>query len=146
MVYRGFVLGALAPFIGADYVIVIVGAGQLIGASTGDALLVMVATVITAVAFAPLRAHLQGLADRPVYGHRTNPYEVLASVTSRMSSVTTGRAVLREVACGIQPPILTSPGLDAALESLADDAALFRDGVVRLLADRVLAVLTHLRA
>jgi hypothetical protein len=98
VVHRGLVYGALALFIGAVYVTVVLGVGQLVGARTGHVPLTLGATVVTAVAFAPLRARLQGFADRVVYGRRESPYDALASVTSRISGVSTGRGVLDAIA------------------------------------------------
>jgi signal transduction histidine kinase len=80
VISRTIVYGALAVLIGGVYVVVVVGAGTLIGARRQtDMPLSIVATALTAVAFAPARARLQQLADRLVHGRRATPYEALAA-------------------------------------------------------------------
>src|SRR6266508_5755880 len=67
--------GALAAFITAIYVIVVVVIGAFIGVTEGVSLL---ATAIVAVAFQPIRRRAQQIANRLVYGERATPYEVLS--------------------------------------------------------------------
>ena len=44
----------------------------------------MIAAVIVAVSFQPVRAGFTKLADRLVYGRRATPYEVLADFAERV--------------------------------------------------------------
>jgi signal transduction histidine kinase len=96
VVSRTMVYGALAVFIGAVYVGIVVGVGSLAGDPGGDIWLQILATVIIAIAFQPLRRWLQRVANRIVFGRRATPYEVLSSFSQGVSAVDPG--VLTEVA------------------------------------------------
>jgi signal transduction histidine kinase len=77
--------GALAGVIAAFYIAVVAGVGSLLASGSESRLfLAIVATAFVAVAFQPLRARLERLANRLVYGVRAVPYEVLADFTSRL--------------------------------------------------------------
>ena len=86
VISRTLVYGALAAFITAVYVGIVVGVGTLIG-SGGQPNLVLsiVATAIVAVAFQPVRERLQKVANRLVYGKRATPYEVLSQFSERVA-------------------------------------------------------------
>ena len=86
VISRTLVYGALAAFITAVYVGIVVGVGTLIG-SGGQPNLVLsiIATAIVAVAFQPVRERLQKIANRLVYGKRATPYEVLSQFSERVA-------------------------------------------------------------
>ncbi len=86
VISRTLVYGALAAFITAVYVGIVVGIGTLVG-SGGQPNLVLsiVATAIVAVAFQPVRERLQKVANRLVYGKRATPYEVLSQFSERVA-------------------------------------------------------------
>ncbi len=86
VISRTLVYGALAAFITAVYVGIVVGVGSLVG-SEGKPNLVLsiVATAIVAVAFQPVRERLQKIANRLVYGRRATPYEVLSQFSERVA-------------------------------------------------------------
>lgn len=87
VVNKLLVYGGLATFIVALYVAVVVGVGNLVGASDEPNLaLSVVATAAAALAFDPARRVLQRVAGRAVYGRRSTPYEALASMTRRVSA------------------------------------------------------------
>lgn len=88
----------LAGFIGLVYVVVVVIVGQVIGAGGPVAGLQIAATAIVAVAFQPVRARLQRLANRLVYGRRATPYEVMADLGDRLGSAISVDEVLPRVA------------------------------------------------
>jgi len=98
VIRRTIVYGALAGFIGATYVGVVVLLGDVVGGRTG---LSIAATVLVAVAFDPLRTRLQRLANRLVYGERASPYEVMADLSHRLSGTTTAPDVVRSIAEGV---------------------------------------------
>ena len=79
IVSRTIVYGALAAFVSAVYIGVVVGVGNLIGVQQHSLLLSLIATGLVAVAFQPARNRVQRLANRLVYGNRATPYEVLSS-------------------------------------------------------------------
>jgi signal transduction histidine kinase len=83
VINRTLAYGALAAFITALYVGIVVGIGALVGSGGRASLLLsIVATAIVAVAFQPARQWLQGAANRVVYGRRASPYEVLAELSA----------------------------------------------------------------
>jgi signal transduction histidine kinase len=85
VINKTLVYGFLAAFITAVYVAIVVGIGSLI-AQHGDQAsfgLSIAATAVVAVAFQPVRARIQRLANRLVYGQRATPYEVLARFAER---------------------------------------------------------------
>jgi signal transduction histidine kinase len=85
VINKTLVYGSLAAFITAVYVAIVAGFGSLIaqhGARVGFWLSIA-ATAVVAVAFQPVRARVQHLANRLVYGRRATPYEVLAEFAER---------------------------------------------------------------
>lgn len=86
VINKTVVFGALAAFITAVYVAIVVGIGTVIGQGSGPNIgLSILATAVVAVAFQPVRERVQRLANRLVYGHRASPYEVLSEFSSRMA-------------------------------------------------------------
>ena len=87
--------GALGAFITAVYVAVVFGISAAVDA-TGelDVWLSLLATVIVAVAFQPVRERAQRLANRLVYGRQVSPYEVLADFSRRMGDALAADEVL----------------------------------------------------
>ncbi|MFN2556743.1 MAG: histidine kinase [Nitriliruptorales bacterium] len=84
VISRTLVYSTLAGFVAAVYVVVVVGLGRLIGASGDNAVLLVLATGVVAVAFEPVKERVQQLANRLVYGPRATPYEVLSSFSERV--------------------------------------------------------------
>jgi signal transduction histidine kinase len=86
IISRTLVYGSLAAFITAVYVAVAVGVGALVGTGGRPNLgLSVLATAIVAIGFQPVRARLQRLANRLVYGRRATPYEVLSEFSERVA-------------------------------------------------------------
>jgi signal transduction histidine kinase len=85
VINRALLLGALAVFIAAFYVAVVVGVGALVG-SRADPILSAAAAAIVALAFQPARSRAQRFADRLVYGERAAPYEVLSEFSERLGN------------------------------------------------------------
>jgi signal transduction histidine kinase len=84
VINRTLVYGALAAFITALYVGIVVGIGALVGArGQANLLLSIVATAIVALAFQPARQWMQRAANQLVFGRRASPYEVLAELSAR---------------------------------------------------------------
>lgn len=87
VIHKTLVFGALAAFITAAYVAVVVGIGSVIGQGTEPNLALSVAaTAIIAIAFQPVRERVQRLASRLVYGKRATPYEVLSRFAQTIAS------------------------------------------------------------
>ena len=99
VINRTVVFGALATFITAVYVGIVVGIGTLIGSGGRNNLaLSIVATALVAVAFQPVRERVQRLANRLVYGKRATPYEVMADFSERMAGTLSPQEVLPRMA------------------------------------------------
>src|SRR5690348_6452519 len=80
-------VAALVAFVVAVYVVVVLGIGVLIGQTDSPNLLLsVVATVIVALAFEPVRRRSEAAALRVFRGQETSPYDVL----SRFSETVTG--------------------------------------------------------
>lgn len=96
---RALVYGALAAFITAVYVGIVVGIGTLIGSGSQPNLaLSIAATAVVAVAFQSVREWIQGIANRLVYGQRATPYEVLAQFSHRVAGAYANEEVLPRLA------------------------------------------------
>jgi signal transduction histidine kinase len=87
--------GAIAAFITAIYVIVVVVIGAFIGVTEGVSLL---ATAVVAVAFQPIRRRAQQFANRLVYGERATPYEVLSRFSEHVGETYSDEDVLVRMA------------------------------------------------
>ncbi|MFN2463535.1 MAG: histidine kinase [Candidatus Dormibacteria bacterium] len=96
---RTLAYGALAAFITAVYVGIVVGVGTLVGSrGRPNLVLSIVATAIVAVAFQPVRERLERIANRLVYGKRATPYEVLAQFSTSVAESYAGEQVLGRMA------------------------------------------------
>ncbi|MFI5269994.1 MAG: hypothetical protein ACHQ7M_21660, partial [Chloroflexota bacterium] len=96
VISRGLAYAALAAFITSAYLVVVVGVGLLVG--TGgrpNLLLSILATAMVALLFQPVRARVQAVANRLVYGTPANPYEALARLTGSIGTSTVDDALLK---------------------------------------------------
>lgn len=99
LVTRTLVYGALAGFVSAVYIGVVVGVGGLLGKGTnGNVPLSVAATFIIAVAFEPAKGRMERLANRVVYGHRATPYEVLSEFSERVADSVASEELLSRMA------------------------------------------------
>jgi signal transduction histidine kinase len=96
VVKKTVVYAALAVFATAVYLAIAVGLGAWLG--QGSSLLTMVAAVVVAVTFQPVRDRFTRIADRIVYGHRATPYEVLTDFSSRLGDAYAESDVLPRMA------------------------------------------------
>jgi signal transduction histidine kinase len=87
VISKTVIFGALAAFITSVYIVVVVGLGTAIG-SQGEASLVLsiLGAATVAVVFQPVRARVERLANRLVYGVRAGPYEVLSRFSQRLAA------------------------------------------------------------
>jgi signal transduction histidine kinase len=103
IISRTLVYGALAAFITAVYIGIAVGIGTLVGSGGQPNLwLSIVATIIVAVGFQPLRERLQKIANRLVYGKRATPYEVLSQFSGQVAETYAAEEVLPRMARVLQ--------------------------------------------
>ncbi|MBA2607677.1 MAG: hypothetical protein H0U92_01920, partial [Actinobacteria bacterium] len=99
LVTRTLVYGALAGFVSAVYIGVVVGVGGALGAGTnGNLPLSVAATFVVAVAFEPAKGRMERLANRIVYGHRATPYEVLSEFSERVADSVASEELLSRMA------------------------------------------------
>ena len=85
VINRAVLFGAMAVFISAVYVAIVVGVGAIVG-SRASPVLSAAAAAIVALAFQPARRRAQRFADRLVYGERATPYEVLSEFSERLGN------------------------------------------------------------
>jgi signal transduction histidine kinase len=91
---RAVVLGGLAGFVVATYVVVVLGGGALIGQTDSpDLTLSVLATAAVALGFEPVQRRLEQLASRLAVGGAPSPYDVL----SRFSETVTGGYTTEEL-------------------------------------------------
>ena len=96
VVKKTVVYAALALFATIVYLALVVGLGATFG--RGSSFLTMVAAVIVAVTFQPVRAWLTRFANRIVYGKRATPYEVLTEFSERVGDAYADEDVLPRMA------------------------------------------------
>ncbi len=103
IISRALVYGALAAFITAVYIGIAVGIGTLVGSGGQPNLwLSIVATIIVAVGFQPVRERVQRVANRLVYGNRASPYEVLTAFSEQVADTYAAEEVLPRMARVLQ--------------------------------------------
>jgi signal transduction histidine kinase len=99
VISRTLVYGSLAALITGVYVAIAVGIGALIGSGGKPNLaLSILATAIVAVGFQPIRARLQRVVNRLVYGKRATPYEVLSRFSGQVAETYAADDVLPRMA------------------------------------------------
>ena len=84
IISRAVVYGLLSAAFTAVYVGIVLGIGTFAG-HRGGPVLTIVAAIIIAVLFQPLRHWFQQFANRLVYGERATPYQVLADFAEDMA-------------------------------------------------------------
>jgi signal transduction histidine kinase len=85
IISRAVLLALLTTFVTVGYVTVVVVIGAALGGRVAGAFWPsLVALVLVALAFQPLRHRMLRLADRLVYGSRAAPYEALAEFSRRL--------------------------------------------------------------
>jgi signal transduction histidine kinase len=99
VINKALIFGALAAFVAAVYVAIVVGLGAAVG-TVGEPNIVLsiLATAVIALAFQPARERAERLANRLVYGKRATPYEVLAEFSERVAETYATEDVLPKMA------------------------------------------------
>jgi signal transduction histidine kinase len=99
VVNRAVVYSLLVVFVTGTYVVIVVGIGALLGHPGQDNLaLSVLATAAVAITFAPVRERARVLANRLVYGEAKAPYDVLAELGRRLSSMVSPDDILPSMA------------------------------------------------
>ncbi len=97
IINKALVYGGLAALITATYVLVVIGVGAYVGSSR-QLLLSIVATVLIAVTFQPVRQRTQQFVNRLVYGKRATPYETLSQFSEHLSETFSQEDILERMA------------------------------------------------
>ena len=85
IVSRALVLAIAAAFVAVGYVGLVVALGRTVEDTTGSGFWwSLLATVVVALAFQPLRRRVLRVADRLAYGERAAPYDALADFSGRI--------------------------------------------------------------
>ena len=96
---RALVYAVLAASITAVYIGIAVGIGTLVGSGGQPNLwLSILATIIVAVGFQPVRERVQKVANRLVYGKRATPYEVLSELSEQVAETYAADEILPRMA------------------------------------------------
>ena len=99
IISRALVYGVLAAFITAVYIGIAVGIGTLVGSGGQPNLwLSIVATIIVALGFQPVRERVQKIANRLVFGNRATPYDVLTAFSEQVADTYAADEVLPRMA------------------------------------------------
>ena len=85
MIRKTVVVAVLAAFITIVYVGVVVGVGAFVAGTATEGPLPIIAAVVIAVAFQPVRARANRIANRFVLGERATPYQVLSAFSERLA-------------------------------------------------------------
>ena len=95
VISKTLVYAALAAFVTAAYVVIVVGVGALIGsAGQPNLALSILATAVVALVFQSARTRAQALANRLVYGRRHDPHEVLSQLSEMVAESSSGEHLL----------------------------------------------------
>ena len=96
LIARTVVYGLLSAGFTVIYLVIVVGAGTVVGSrERPNVLLSVVATGVIAVAFQPARDRSRRLANRLVYGSRATPYEVLSTFSRDLASASSDDSLQR---------------------------------------------------
>jgi signal transduction histidine kinase len=93
LINRTLVYSALSVIVVGLYILVVGSLGALLQVQ-GSLFASLLATGVVAVLFAPLRDRLQRAVSRLMYGHRDDPYKVLAGLGERLETTLAPNAVL----------------------------------------------------
>jgi signal transduction histidine kinase len=95
VINRTLVFAGLAFFVTVTYVLIVAGIGAIIGSAGQSNLpLSILATAVVALAFQPVRERAQALANRLVYGRRSDPHEVLSRLAGMVAESSSSEQVL----------------------------------------------------
>jgi signal transduction histidine kinase len=93
LINRTLVYGILTASVFGLYVLVVISLGTLMQAQ-GNLGIALLATVLVAVLFQPLRHRLQRAINRLMYGERDMPYQVISRLGHRLESTLASDAIL----------------------------------------------------
>jgi signal transduction histidine kinase len=98
VIRKTLVVAVLAAFITIVYVGLVVGVGALVAGTATEGPLPIIAAVIIAVAFQPVRVRANRIANRLVLGERATPYQVLSEFSQRLAGADVSDDLLTRMA------------------------------------------------
>ena len=98
VIRKTVVVAVLAAFITIVYVGVVVGIGALVAGTATEGPLPIIAAGVIAVAFQPVRARANRIANRLVLGERATPYQVLSAFSERLAGAYASEDLLTRMA------------------------------------------------
>ena len=98
IVNRAVVVAVGTGFAGIGYTTLVVTVGSMVDSRTSGFWLSLLATVLVALAFQPLRRWVVRLANRLAYGSRAQPYEALSDFSGRLAETPSEATLLPAVA------------------------------------------------
>ena len=124
VITRTLVYGSLSLMVAACYLLVVAGAGLLVGERAGR-LAPLVGAAIVALLVGPLRALLQRRVRRLVYGMRAEPYAALSGLSRRLAASVPDSDVPTELVTTIRealraPYVALAVGTDGAFPITAE--------------------------
>ena len=84
VIRKTVVVAVLAIFVTIVYGGIVVGVGALVAGTATEGPLPIIASVVIAIAFQPVRARANQIANRLVLGERASPYKVLSAFSERL--------------------------------------------------------------
>ena len=85
VIRKTVVVAVLVVFVTIVYAGIVVGIGALVAGTASDGPLPIIAAVVIAIAFQPVRARANRIANRLVLGERASPYQVLSAFSDRLT-------------------------------------------------------------
>jgi len=98
VIRRTVVVAVLAIFVTIVYGGIVVGIGALVAGTATEGPLPIIAAVVIAIAFQPVRARANRIANRLVLGERASPYQVLSAFSERLAGAYAGDDLLVRMA------------------------------------------------
>jgi len=117
VINRTLVYGAMTACVIAIYGLVVGRMGALFHVQ-GSWLITLIATGLVAILFQPLRDRLQRGVNRLLYGHRDEPFEVLARLGQRMEDTFAPELVLPTMVETIAPELVLPTMVETIAEAL----------------------------
>ena len=99
VINKTILYGGLAVFVTGAYVIIVAGAGSILGQRAGlDPILTVFAIALVAALLLPVRSRLQAFANAAVYGKRARPYDVLSDFATHIAAAEPADVLLPRMA------------------------------------------------
>ncbi len=122
ILHRSLVYGLLTVLVAGLYAAIVAGVGALLQ-TQGQMAVSLLATVVVAVLFAPLRDHLQRGVNRLLFGDRDDPYQVLTRLGQQVEATLAPGDILPAIA-STMTDVLRLPYVAITLAGQSQPAAM----------------------